>query len=71
MSEHRERGSAGLLKAGRAGRKPLLDAAQRERLAALLLQGPEAHGFPTPLWSCPRAQRSGDPHWAAHDLVAH
>ena len=57
VSEHRERGSAGLRQAGRAGRKPLLDAAQRERLPALLLQGPEAHGFPTPLWTCPRVAR--------------
>ncbi len=57
VSEHRERGSAGLRKAGRAGRKPLLDAAQRERLVSLLLQGPEAHGFPAPLWSCPRVAR--------------
>ena len=23
----------------------------------LLLEGPEAHGFPTPLWSCPRVAR--------------
>lgn len=42
---------------GRAGRKPLLDEAQRERLTALLLEGPEAHGFPTPLWTCPRVAR--------------
>ena len=41
----------------RAGRKPLLDAAQRERLTALLLEGPEAHGSPTPLWTCPRVAR--------------
>ena len=32
-------------------------AAQRERLTALLLEGPEAHGFPTPLWTCPRVAR--------------
>ncbi len=24
---------------------------------SLLLQGPEAHGFPTPLWTCPRLAR--------------
>ncbi len=24
---------------------------------SLLLQGPEAHGFPTPLWTCPRVAR--------------
>ena len=51
LGEYRRRGSAGLQ---RAGRKPLLDAAQRQRLTALLLEGPEAHGFPTPLWTCPR-----------------
>ncbi|MDE0163779.1 MAG: winged helix-turn-helix domain-containing protein [Bryobacterales bacterium] len=30
---------------------------QRERLVSLLLEGPEAHGFPTPLWSCPQVAR--------------
>ncbi len=43
--------------AGRAGRKPRLDAAQLERLDLQLLEGPEAHGFPTPLWTCPRIAR--------------
>ncbi len=46
-----------LRKAGRAGRKPRLDAAQLERLESLLLAGPEARGFPTPLWTCPRIAR--------------
>ena len=55
--QYREQGAAGLRQAGRAGRKPLLDAAQRERLTSLLLEGPQAHGFPTPLWSCPRVAR--------------
>ena len=54
---YREQGPAGLRKAGRAGRKPRLDAAQLERLESQLLQGPEAHGFPTPLWTCPRIAR--------------
>ncbi len=57
VGEHRKRGAAGLRQAERAGRKPLLDAVQLERLVSLLLQGPEAHGFPTPLWSCPRVAR--------------
>ena len=52
--QYREQGAAGLRQ---AGRKPLLDAAQRERLTSLLLEGPQAHGFPTPLWSCPRVAR--------------
>ena len=55
--QYREHGSEALRQAGRAGRKPLLDAAQLERLTALLLEGPEAYGFPTPLWTCPRVAR--------------
>ena len=57
--QYLKHGAAGLRRAGRAGRKPLLDAAQLERLPSLLLllEGPEAHGFPTPLWSCPRVAR--------------
>lgn len=54
---YRESGQAGLAKAGRAGRKPLLDQTQLAELEAMLLQGPEAHGFPTPLWTCPRVAR--------------
>ena len=54
---YREQGPAGLRQAGRAGRKPRLDAAQLERLESQLLQGPEARGFPTPLWTCPRIAR--------------
>ena len=57
LRQYRRHGPAGLRKAGRAGRKPLLDAAQLQRLESLLLQGPEAHGFPTPLWTCPRVAR--------------
>jgi transposase len=40
--------------AGRAGRKPLLDDQQRERLIARLLEGPERLGYETPLWTCNR-----------------
>ena len=57
LRRYRRQGPEGLRRAGRAGRKPLLDAAQLERLASLLLEGPEAHGFPTPLWTCPRVAR--------------
>ena len=54
LRRYRRDGEAGLRQAGRAGRKPRLDAMQLERLQAMLLEGPEAHGFATPLWSCPR-----------------
>jgi transposase len=53
-SQYRQRGAASLKKAGRAGRKPLLGGADRKRLEELLLQGPEAIGYETPLWTCPR-----------------
>jgi transposase len=51
---HRERGLGALRQAGRAGRKPLLGAADEERLVGLLLEGPQSHGYPTPLWTCER-----------------
>jgi transposase len=52
--QYRQHGAAGLRKAESAGRKPLLSKQQLAELEAMLVEGPEAHGFPTPLWSCPR-----------------
>jgi transposase len=49
-----EEGEKALEAVGRAGRKPLLDEKQRERLIARLLQGPEKLGYETPLWTCSR-----------------
>ena len=69
--QYREQGQAGLRQAGRAGRKPLLDAAELERLEALLLEGPEAHGFPTPLWSCPRVARLIEDHFGVRYHEGH
>lgn len=57
VKRYREQGQAGLAKAGRAGRKPLLNQSQLAELEQLLVEGPEAHGFPTPLWTCPRVAR--------------
>jgi transposase len=57
VKRYRQDGRAGLSQAGRAGRKPLLNEKQLAELESLLLEGPEAHGFPTPLWSCPRVAR--------------
>ena len=47
-------GRAGLRKAGRAGRMPRLGEADIGRLKKLLLQGPEAFGYETSLWTTPR-----------------
>jgi transposase len=53
-----EQGGVEALKsAGRAGRKPRLSPEQDRRLAEILTAGPEACGFPTPLWTLPRVAR--------------
>jgi transposase len=49
-----EQGEKALDAVGRAGRKPLLEAKQREQLSARLLEGPEKLGYETPLWTCNR-----------------
>lgn len=52
--EHQTEGNAALKRAGRAGRLPCLDEADKARLVELLLQGPESLGYETPLWTCER-----------------
>jgi transposase len=47
-------GEGSLRKAGRAGRKPLLNATQLKQLEKRLLAGPEKLGYETPLWTCER-----------------
>ncbi len=54
VGQYRHQGREALRKAGRAGRKPRLDAAQSKRLEERLRQGPERLGYETPLWTCPR-----------------
>src|SRR5579863_2446986 len=48
------RGRAALKKAGRAGRKPRLSAADLRRVAQGLKRGPQALGYETSLWTAPR-----------------
>ncbi len=47
-------GRAGLKRAGRAGRKPKLSAADLKRIEQGLKQGPEALGYSTSLWTSQR-----------------
>src|ERR1039457_6463997 len=47
--QYREQGQEAWKRAGRAGRKPLLGEQDRERLEELLLKGPEALGYETPV----------------------
>ena len=52
-----EGGVQALRHPGRAGRKPQLSAEQLAHLEQLLLDGPAAQGYPTPLWTCRRVAR--------------
>jgi len=54
VEEFKAGGKDGLMKAGRAGRKAQLTAADRARLEKLLLEGLEKLGYETPLWTCAR-----------------
>jgi transposase len=49
-----EAGRAGLKRAGRAGRKPKLSAADLKRIEQRLKQGPEVLGYTTSLWTSQR-----------------
>jgi len=49
-----ESGSAALRRAGRAGRKPQLQASDLHRIEAGLKRGPEALGYATSLWTTRR-----------------
>lgn len=49
-----ESGRAGLKKAGRAGRKPLVSEADMRTIEADLKRGPEALGYETGLWTTQR-----------------
>jgi len=54
MQEYRADGEVALNKAGRAGRKPELTAGELQRIQERLIEGPEALGYETPLWTCAR-----------------
>jgi transposase len=56
-------GLRGLHSAGRTGRKPQLDEKQRRRLCRILLEGAEAHGYATGLWTLPRVAEVIEREW--------
>ena len=49
-------GIDGLREMNKGGRPPLLGAAELSRLYVALLEGPEANGFTTPLWTLKRVR---------------
>ena len=57
VGQYRRQGREALRRAGRAGRKPRLDATECKQLEERLRQGPERLGYETPLWTCPRYGR--------------
>jgi transposase len=50
-------GKQALRAAGRAGRKPKLEARHEKQLVEILVAGPEASGFATPLWTLERVRQ--------------
>jgi len=50
----RQKGKESLRQAGRAGRLPRLSPSQKEALKAALVQGPQAYGYATALWTIGR-----------------
>jgi transposase len=71
VGQYRRQGKVALRKAGRAGRKPMLDSKDRQRLEALLVRGPEALGYETPLWSCPRVAHLIEQEFGIHYHEGH
>src|SRR5438874_5542157 len=64
------RGGAGALRgAGRAGRKPKLNAKQLPQIAKELRRGARAHGFTTDLWTLPRSEEHTSELQSRRDLV--
>jgi len=66
-----EDGEKSLRAAGRAGRRPLLDDKQRQRLVARLLEGPEKLGYETPLWTCERVAHLIEQEFGVHYHAGH
>jgi transposase len=50
----KKNGKKALRKAGRAGRLPRISAKQLQQVKAALVQGPQAHGYATALWTIGR-----------------
>jgi transposase len=70
-AELRERGRAGLKKAGRAGRKPRLSTQQLKKIEQGLKQGPEALGYGTSLWTSARVAHLIQQEWGVEYHPGH
>lgn len=54
---YKKKGPSGLVARPAPGRPPKLKPAQKKQLEKILLQGPQAAGFSSDLWTCPRVAR--------------
>jgi transposase len=71
MQRWQEGGAAALRSKGAAGPKSKLSAAEQAELTAALVEGPEAHGHATAVWTLPRVaklieQRTGQRYHPGH-----
>lgn len=57
LATARDQGMDGLAARWPSGAPPKLSCSQRDELIGQLLQGAQAHGFSTDLWTAPRVQR--------------
>lgn len=53
------------------GRQPRLSADEKEKLIELLLEGPQAHGYRSDLWTLPRVAEVIERHFGVHYHPAH
>lgn len=67
----RRRGPAGVRAKAAPGRPPKLSPEHKRRLGALLLEGAQAAGFHTDLWTCPRVAEVIERRFGVHYHVDH
>ena len=67
----RRRGEAGIRAKPASGRPPKLGVEHKRRLEALLLDGAQAAGFHTDLWTCPRVAELIERRFGVHYHVDH
>ena len=67
----RRRGQAGVRAIPAPGRPPKLGPEHKRRLEALLLEGAQAAGFHTDLWTCPRVAELIERRFGVHYHVDH
>lgn len=64
-------GMEGLAAKPQPGRRPRLSAEQKEELIELLLEGPQAHGYRSDLWTLPRVAEVIENHFGVRYHPAH